>query len=126
MTYKERKNYLFYVSIAFLVGAVFYACLAYLGLFLFNDSSLDLPIKTRIINFVLATFVGGYLICSILSGILQFIKFISNQTRLIKVLAIVFFFLIFQIIVLYGFFSTLPYFIYNIFQVKNRRVQIDK
>ncbi|MGM0240925.1 hypothetical protein [Enterococcus sp. AZ103] len=123
MNYKERKDYLFYVSIAFLVGSFLYGCLAF---FPFVDSSLDLPMKTKIINFILSTLLGGYLICSILSGILQFIRFIKKQSRLVKILSIVFFLITILIIIAVGFFSTLPYYIYNIWQVKKRKILIEK
>lgn len=106
MTYKERKNYLLYVSVAFLVGAVIYGSLALFGI---NYDPVGFVQQNKFTLFLFSILGGGYLISSVLSGILLFTRFIKNQAQLIKILAIVFFFIRFYIIVLVGCFATIPY-----------------
>ena len=81
---------------------------------------------TKAFYFISSVLIGGYLICSILSGILIFISFIKKQTKKTKILMIVFFMFTIQAIVFSGFFATLPYYVYNLHIVKKRRYIIEK
>lgn len=76
MTYNERKNYLLYTSIAFIVGAFLYSILA---IFMVITPSAEFSSFTKAFYFISSILIGGYLICSILSGILIFISFIKKQ-----------------------------------------------
>ncbi|MGY0354349.1 hypothetical protein ACWY2R_07645 [Enterococcus avium] len=117
MAYKDRKNYLFYTSTAFLMGAVIYGVLFFLVVSSFNDLSM----LAKIFYLIGGSLAGGYLVCSILSGILLFKSFISKQSKKVKFFSIIFFLITIQIVIILGFFTTLPYFVHNVIQVRNRR-----
>lgn len=117
MAYKDRKNYLFYTSTAFLIGAIIYGAL----FFLVVSSFTDLSVLTKIFYLIGGSLAGGYLVCSILSGILLFKSFISKQSKKVKFFSIIFFLITIQIVIILGFFTTLPYFVHNVIQVRNRR-----
>lgn len=123
MTYNERKNYLLYTSIAFVVGAFLYSILA---IFMVITPSAEFSSFTKALYFISSILIGGYLICSILSGILIFISFIKKQTKKTKILMIVFFMFTIQAIIFSGFFATLPYYVYNLHIVRKRRYIIEK
>ncbi|MBO0453928.1 hypothetical protein [Candidatus Enterococcus murrayae] len=123
MTYNERKNYLLYTSIAFVVGAFLYSILA---IFMVLDPSIEQSSFSKVLYFIASILFGGYLIGSALSGILLFITFIKKQSKKTKILAIVFFMFTIQAIIIFGFFATLPYYVYNLFVVLRRRYIIEK
>ncbi|MGG5372280.1 hypothetical protein [Enterococcus sp. AZ196] len=123
MTYNERKNYLLYTSIAFVVGAFLYSILA---IFMVLDPSIEQSSFSKVLYFIASILFGGYLIGSALSGILLFITFIKKQSKKTKILAIVFFMFTIQAIIIFGFFATLPYYVYNLFIVRRRRYIIEK
>lgn len=123
MTYKDRKNYLLYTSVAFLVGAALYGILS---LLMVLSPATELSSFTKILYFAAGTLLGGYLIGSILSGIFMFSSFIKKQSKKFKIFAIIFFFITIQLIFFVGFFATLPYYIYNLIHVRQRRIIVEK
>lgn len=123
MTYKERKDYLLYTMIAFLVGAVLYC---FMAVILVLDQKLELSTLEKIGTATLMTIFGGYFICSIISGIILFSRFIRKQSKKIKILAVILFFIPVAIVFYFGVLSTLPYFIYNLVQVRKRSLIVEK
>ena len=122
MIYEDRKNYLIYTSAAFSIGAIIYGVLS----FLIISSFTELPILTKIFYLTGGSLAGGYLVCSILSGILLFKSFISNQSKKVKLFSIVFFPITIQIVIILGLFTTVPYFVHNVIQVRKRRFIVKK
>lgn len=111
MTDKAKKNYLIYTSVAFLAGANIYNLLVLFS----HDWSIS--------NFLEAIFLGGYLIVTIVAGIILFANVIKRMPLAVKILSIVFFFITYFIVVLMGFFGGLPYYIYCVVSLSRRHRQ---
>lgn len=125
MSYIERKNYVIYITTAFLTGVVLYG---FLGLLLFNDRDFieQSSLVQRILIVIASGLVGGYLISSILTGGLLFVHYMKRKSVRFKVLAIVFFMITIVIIEFAGFFLNLPVYIYNLVQIVRRRYIAEK
>lgn len=125
MTYIERKNYVIYITTAFLTGVVLYG---FLGFLLFNDRDIieQSSLLQRILMVIASGLVGGYLISSILTGGLLFVHYMKRKSVRFKVLAIVFFMITIVIIEFAGFFLNLPVYIYNVVQILRRRSIVEK
>lgn len=118
MTYNAQKKYLLYVSIAFVVGAFFYLFLAIL---LEGESFVPTYVSSRWGSFIEMICIGGYLISSILSGALLTITFLKKLSKKFKVLANIFIILAFVLVFFTGFFLTVPYYIYCLVGVYDKR-----
>ncbi|EOH93731.1 hypothetical protein [Enterococcus pallens] len=125
MTYIERKKYVIYSSTAFLTGFVLYGIL---GLFIFFNPDLieQWTFLQRSLMLMGIGIVGGYLISSLLSGILLFSHYTQKKSTRFKVVMIVLFMITVQVIAIVGFVLNLPMYIVNLLHVLRRRQIIEK
>ncbi|MEO1772300.1 hypothetical protein [Candidatus Enterococcus ferrettii] len=122
MTYAERKRYIIYVSAAFITGAVLYGGI---GLFAFFTGGQQSFLQ-RMLLAIGGGLAGGYLISSILSGILLFSHYLEKKSVRFRVITIVFFMITIQVILIVGIFLNIPIYLINLLQVIRRRHIIEK
>ena len=113
----KRKNYLLYTSIAFSIGSIIYGILGFIA-----HDFLDYPFNPTI-GFLLYGFMGGLLIGGLLSGILLFTRIIKTQRQTLKILSIALFPITFFVIALGGIITFVPYWVYNLFQLRKEKVK---
>lgn len=105
MTRAQRWTYAAVTFTMFLVGDLLYGSIVLL-------SPATIPFH-RLLGTTFAGLMGGYLLASILSGILLFTTFMRRLSLVWKIIATALFPITCIVIVYGGFFSCLPYGIYN-------------
>lgn len=119
MSYRERKEYIFYTSIALIPGLVLFGIIPLVVMIGANDFTG--PFNNLILNAFTFAFGGGYLTLSLVSGFLLITRFYATRTKTFKVLSILFFLFIPFFIYYFFFLISAPYYIYSLIKVHDRR-----
>lgn len=110
----NRKRYVILTSVAFAVGFFIFGMIV---ITMWKEMSSGIPLPL-FYSFLLYGIMGGFLISSIISGILLFAAFINKRSILYKSLCIIFFPITYFCIVLTGIFGNIPYYIYNLVSLR--------
>lgn len=114
--WESRKKYIVLSFAAFISSFV---CFGIIGAVTFEKTQI-----IRVNNLYMYTFVtgllGGYIIFSIISGILVTVKWISNRTLMQKIILVIFW-IIPMYLVVFGMVYSIPYFIYNCAKYRNQK-----
>ena len=119
MSHKERKEYVFYASIALIPGLVLFGVIPLSVMIGTND--LAGPFNNIMFNTLLFLFTGGYLTLSIVSGFLLIARFYATRTKKFKVISILFFLFIPFFLYYFFFLISAPYYIYSLIKIRDRR-----
>lgn len=111
--WESRRKYIVLSSAAFISG---FLCFGSIGAITYEKTQI-----LKISNLYMYTFatglLGGYIIFSIISGILVTAKWISNRTLKQKIILAIFWIVPMYLVVL-GMIYSIPYFIYNSIKYK--------
>ncbi|MGY3777978.1 hypothetical protein [Isobaculum melis] len=119
MTYRERKDYVFYASMALIPGVFLFGLMPLIAMLM--TPAFEGPFKSVPIDVLFFAILGACMTLSMISGFLLFTRFISSKSKTFKALNIVFFFIIPFFTYYFFFLISVPYYIYSLVKIRDRR-----
>lgn len=118
MDRKRRIEFLAVTLSVFLSGFVLYGLIPILS----NEPLIG---NSKLLSVLVLGFLGGYAFSSLVAGIIFFARFIQNQVLAVKIVAAVFWPLVFAFVSYAGIFGNIPYQIYNLVKIFTYKTKQD-